>query len=70
MQQGAGPGRRQLTLPAKESREIIRQALDAGVTFFDTANGYSAGSLDVELTDEDVAELEHPYRPHAVAGFE
>jgi aryl-alcohol dehydrogenase (NADP+) len=28
------------------------------------------GALDVELTDDDVAELESPYRPHAVAGFE
>jgi len=32
------------TLPEQESREVIRRALDAGITFFDTANVYSDGS--------------------------
>lgn len=32
------------SLGADASRDIIRQALESGVTFFDTANGYSAGS--------------------------
>src|SRR5712691_12013287 len=32
------------TLPEEESRSIIRQALDAGISFFDTANAYSDGT--------------------------
>lgn len=32
------------TLPEDESRPLIRAALEAGVTFFDTANVYSGGS--------------------------
>ena len=32
------------SLPEAESREIIKQALDAGINFFDTANVYSDGS--------------------------
>lgn len=31
------------TLPEDQARPIIRQAVEAGVTFFDTANAYSAG---------------------------
>jgi len=32
------------TLPEAESRPIIRQAVDFGINFFDTANGYSDGT--------------------------
>src|SRR5476649_2835751 len=32
------------TLPEESSRPIIRQALDAGINFWDTANTYSDGS--------------------------
>ncbi|MCU1573283.1 MAG: alcohol dehydrogenase [Micrococcaceae bacterium] len=32
------------SLPEEESRPLIRQALEAGINFFDTANVYSAGS--------------------------
>ncbi|MCS5734613.1 aldo/keto reductase [Herbiconiux daphne] len=32
------------TLPEEQSRPLIRQAVDAGITFFDTANVYSDGS--------------------------
>src|SRR5262245_20497422 len=32
------------SLPEEESRPLIKQALDAGINFFDTANMYSAGS--------------------------
>ncbi|MFI7278073.1 aldo/keto reductase [Streptomyces sp. MS19] len=39
-----GRGADTWTLPEKESREIVRAALEHGVTFFDTANVYSAGS--------------------------
>lgn len=39
-----GRGADSWTLPEDKSREIIRQALDAGINFFDTANIYSDGS--------------------------
>jgi aryl-alcohol dehydrogenase-like predicted oxidoreductase len=32
------------TLPEEESRVIIRQAVDSGINFFDTANIYSDGT--------------------------
>ena len=32
------------TLPEDESRSIIKQAVDAGINFFDTANAYSDGT--------------------------
>jgi len=32
------------TLPEPESRQLIRQALDLGINFFDTANAYSDGT--------------------------
>lgn len=32
------------TLPEQESRPLIKQAVEAGINFFDTANVYSAGS--------------------------
>ena len=32
------------TLPDKQSRPLIRQALELGINFFDTANGYSDGT--------------------------
>ncbi|BCL83310.1 oxidoreductase [Ktedonobacteria bacterium brp13] len=32
------------TLPEDESRPLIKQAIEAGINFFDTANVYSAGS--------------------------
>jgi aryl-alcohol dehydrogenase-like predicted oxidoreductase len=37
-------GNHSWTLPEEESRQFIRQALDAGINFFDTANVYSDGS--------------------------
>src|SRR5690349_23577497 len=37
-------GNHEWSLPENASRPLIRQALDAGITFFDTANVYSAGS--------------------------
>jgi aryl-alcohol dehydrogenase-like predicted oxidoreductase len=37
-------GTHEWTLPEEESRPFIKQALDAGINFFDTANVYSAGS--------------------------
>jgi len=32
------------TLDENESEKIIRHALESGINFFDTANGYSAGT--------------------------
>src|ERR1700704_495602 len=32
------------TLPEDESRSIIKQAVDVGINFFDTANAYSDGT--------------------------
>jgi aryl-alcohol dehydrogenase (NADP+) len=37
------------SLPEEESRAVIQKALSAGITFFDTANVYSAGSSE-EIT--------------------
>ncbi len=37
------------TLDANESEKIIRHALDLGINFFDTANGYSAGTSEEYL---------------------
>ncbi|GAA4724735.1 aldo/keto reductase [Nocardioides endophyticus] len=62
------------SLNEAESRPLIKQALDAGINFFDTANMYSQGSseeiLGRALTDfadrDDVViatKLRHPMRP-------
>jgi len=40
----ASAGSHAWTLGEDDSRAIIRQAVEAGVNFFDTANGYSAGT--------------------------
>lgn len=37
------------TLDKKESEKIIHHALDLGINFFDTANGYSAGTSEEYL---------------------
>jgi aryl-alcohol dehydrogenase-like predicted oxidoreductase len=37
-------GNHEWSLPEEESRPILRRAVEAGITFFDTANVYSAGS--------------------------
>ena len=39
-----GAGNHEWTLDEETSRPFIRQALDAGINFFDTANAYSAGT--------------------------
>lgn len=43
------------TLPEAESRPLIKQALEAGINFFDTANVYSAGSSE-EIVGRALAE--------------
>src|SRR6201995_4568795 len=42
-------GKHEWSLPEAESRELIKQALDAGINFFDTANVYSTGASE-EIT--------------------
>ena len=37
------------TLNEEQSSEVIRHALDLGINFFDTANGYSAGTSEEYL---------------------
>jgi len=38
------PGGHQWVLDEESSRSLIRKAVDLGVTFFDTANVYNAGT--------------------------
>ncbi len=45
----AGPGRHAWTLSEEESQPFFRQALDAGINFFDTANVYSSGASEEVL---------------------
>ena len=40
------PGSRRWMLPEAESEPIVRRAVEAGVTFFDTADMYSDGLSD------------------------
>ncbi|UYK99436.1 aldo/keto reductase [Pantoea stewartii] len=42
-------GKHAWTLPEESSRPLIRQALEAGINFFDTANSYSDGSSEEVL---------------------
>src|ERR1700759_95934 len=49
-------GKHEWSLPEAESRELIKQALDAGINFFDTANVYSDGSSE-EITGRALAEM-------------
>jgi aryl-alcohol dehydrogenase-like predicted oxidoreductase len=44
-----GQGSHEWTLDEETSRPFFRQALEAGINFFDTANGYSAGTSE-EIT--------------------
>jgi aryl-alcohol dehydrogenase (NADP+) len=49
-------GNHQWTLDVEPSRAIIRQALDAGINFFDTANAYSEGGSE-EILGKALAEF-------------
>jgi 1-deoxyxylulose-5-phosphate synthase len=51
-------GRHEWTLGLEESRPLIRQALEAGITTFDTANVYSNGHSE-EITGQVLGELAH-----------
>jgi aryl-alcohol dehydrogenase-like predicted oxidoreductase len=43
------PGRQYWALNEEDSRPFLRQALDLGINFFDTANAYSGGDSEVVL---------------------
>jgi aryl-alcohol dehydrogenase-like predicted oxidoreductase len=49
-------GNHEWSLPEADSRVIIKQALDAGINFFDTANVYSDGSSE-EIVGRALAEM-------------
>jgi len=51
-------GRHEWTIDEPDSRAIIRQALEAGINFFDTANEYSAGTSE-EFTGRALADFAH-----------
>lgn len=51
-------GTHEWTLPEEQSRPLIKKALEAGVTFFDTANSYSAGTSE-EIVGRALADYTH-----------
>jgi aryl-alcohol dehydrogenase-like predicted oxidoreductase len=51
-----GAGNHQWTLDEETSRPFIKQALEAGINFFDTANAYSAGTSE-EIVGRALAEM-------------
>lgn len=53
-----GAGRHEWTLDEADSRTIIRQALEAGISFFDTANEYSAGTSE-EFVGQAISDFAH-----------
>ena len=53
-----GVGRHEWTIDEDASRTIIRQALEAGINFFDTANEYSAGTSE-EFIGKALADFAH-----------
>ncbi|CAN5266597.1 aldo/keto reductase [soil metagenome] len=48
-------GTHEWTMPEEQSRPLLRQAVEAGITFFDTANSYSAGTSE-EIVGRALAE--------------
>ena len=75
---GGQSGAYDWTLEEADSRPIIRRALEAGINFFDTANGYSKGRSE-EITgralrdfarrDEVVLATKASMRTTAIPGF-
>ena len=73
-----GRGRHPWSIGEDEARPFVRQALDLGINFFDTANVYSDGTSEEilgralkELADRDevviATKLRHPMRPARAA---
>ena len=61
-------GNQRWSLPEDESVPFFRQAVDAGINFFDTANVYSQGSSEEILGRalRDFANRDQAAPPHAV----
>jgi len=55
---GADSGNHAWTLGEEDSRAIIRRALELGLNFFDTANGYSDGESE-EITGRALKDMAH-----------
>ncbi|MDM7928558.1 aldo/keto reductase [Blastomonas fulva] len=53
-----GAGRHEWTIDEADSRTIMRQALEGGINFFDTANEYSAGTSE-EFVGKAIADFAH-----------
>jgi aryl-alcohol dehydrogenase-like predicted oxidoreductase len=53
-----GAGRHEWTIDEGDSRTIMRQALEGGINFFDTANEYSAGTSE-EFVGRAIADFAH-----------
>ncbi|WP_439485809.1 aldo/keto reductase [Blastomonas fulva] len=53
-----GAGRHEWTIDEGDSRTIMRQALEGGINFFDTANEYSAGTSE-EFVGKAIADFAH-----------
>lgn len=51
-----GTGGHEWTLGEEQSRLFFRQAIEAGINFFDTANGYSGGTSE-EITGRALREF-------------
>lgn len=74
------PARRDRVLDEAAARPFFERALEAGVDFFDTADVHSDGAtklehpdaavaaVDLELSEEALAALAVPCRPHPVLG--
>jgi 1-deoxyxylulose-5-phosphate synthase len=52
----------------------VRRAVEGGVTFFDTTRPRhledAIAAVDAPLSEDEVARLEAPYRPHPVLGHQ
>jgi aryl-alcohol dehydrogenase-like predicted oxidoreductase len=64
----------QRALGDQAAQPFFQQAMELGITFWNTANVYGIGSSegdhrDVELTEDEVRMLEEHYVPHLPTGF-
>jgi len=61
-------------LSQDEAEPIVRRAVEGGVTFFDTTRlrhlEDAIAAVDAPLSEDEVARLEAPYRPHPVLGHQ
>jgi aryl-alcohol dehydrogenase-like predicted oxidoreductase len=71
------------SLGEEDAGPFFKQAVELGITFWDTANvtapivgatkshhlAYATASIDIHLTDDEIRALEEPYTPCEPAGF-